>query len=207
MARGSVTLTRRDLGAWGASLGAGALASATWPSMAAAAVRPDRRTAFRYRYPTPGSGIDTGGAVIDVHAPLARVLAEVQRFDRYHAVLPKLEQSRIVNVHRGVTDVYLRAPILRGVAHIWGVARFSKPKRWRNGLKIVGRLVKGNLDGWFGVWKMRRCGPATVLRLEMFIDVMVPVPDSWVTPEIEWAADMGVTAIRDIIECGEPSVR
>jgi hypothetical protein len=39
--------------------------------------------------------------------------------------------------------------------------------------------------------------------MEMFVDVQVPVPDSWVTPEIEWAADEAVTTIRDLVECGK----
>jgi hypothetical protein len=167
-----------------------------------------RTRAKRYRFPTPGSDIPSGGAIIGIHAPMAQVLKVALDYRKYHTVLPRIEQSRVVGKTADATDVYMRAPILRGVAHIWLVGRFSKPLKWRgNGKKVLGRYVKGNLDGWHGAWKMYPCGPQrTVLRLELFIDVKIPVPSSLITPELEWAADKGVTAVRDIVECGESSV-
>jgi hypothetical protein len=159
-------------------------------------------TAERYRFPTEGSGIDTGGALIVVHAPMERVLEAVLDFGDYHEVLPRLEESRIVQKRAGSADVYLRAPILGGLVSVWGIVRFADPAPWAgDGLQVAGELVKGNLDAWSGVWKLEPMGPhTTALRLEMFIDVQVPVPDEWVTPELMWAADTAVTAIRDRVE-------
>ena len=69
-------------------------------------------------------------------------------------------------------------------------------------------MKKGNLESFEGAWKMYPCSSKrTVLRLELFLDVNVPVPDSWITPELAWAADKGVTAVRDAAECGMSSVK
>jgi ribosome-associated toxin RatA of RatAB toxin-antitoxin module len=161
-----------------------------------------RAKAKRYRLNTPGSGIDTGGAVILIEAPQDAVLKVVQNYRKYRKILPRLEQSRVLKRHRGKTDVYLRAPILHGAVSIWGVARFGQPKPWRKDGKILsGKLVKGNLDAWQGRWKMRPMGPnSTALWLEMFVDPKVPMPDAWITPELMWASDKGVTAVRDMAE-------
>jgi ribosome-associated toxin RatA of RatAB toxin-antitoxin module len=136
------------------------------------------------------------------------VLEVVQDFRKYHRILPRLELSRVVGKKKGMTDVYMRAPILRGLAHVWGIARFTPPKRYkRHGRAIAARMVDGNLDGWHGVWRLYPCGKRTVLRMEMFIDLQIPVPDAVVTPELEWAADKAVTAVRDMVECGHSSVK
>ena len=186
-------LTRRHLllGAAAASLGSFS------PSAFGASAK-----AKRYRFATPGSPIDTGAAVIRIDAPLEQVLKVVQDYRKYRKILPRLEQSRIVAKKDGKTDVYMRAPILKGAFNIWGIARFGEPEPWKeNGKRVAGKMVKGNLDAWHGAWKLEPDGAdQTILRLEMFVDVAVPVPDSWVTPELEWAADKGVTAVRDIAQ-------
>ena len=181
-------LTRRTLIVGGAASAATTLAPID-------AIARDRSVAERYRFPTPKHPIDTGGAIIGVNGPMKKVLAEVQKFRKYNRILPRLQQSRIITKRKGTTDVYMRAPILNGVAHIWLHARFPPPLRWRKkGVQVVGRMVKGNLDTWHGVWKMHPCGPnRTILRLELHIDIQVPVPDAWVTPELMWACDKGVT--------------
>jgi hypothetical protein len=192
---------RRLVAALGA--GAGALFLPT------VALGRDRSIAERYRKPTAGSDIDTGGAIIGVNAPLAKVLRVVTRYDRYDQILPRLEQSRIVGkTPQGGTDVYVRAPILRGVAHVWGVGRFTKPRRWgKAGKVIVGSLVKGNLEAWNSRWVLHPCSPTrTILRFEMFAMLIIPVPTSQVTPELMWASDMAVTAVRDMAECGRSTV-
>ncbi len=161
-----------------------------------------RAKAKRYRLNTPGSGIDTGGAVILVEAPMDAVLKVVQDYRQYRKILPRLQQSRVLKRHGGKTDVYLRAPILHGAVSIWGVARFGQPKPWRKYGKILeGKLVKGNLNAWQGRWKMLPKGPnRTALWLEMFVDPKFPMPDAWITPELMWASDKGVTAVRDMAE-------
>jgi hypothetical protein len=197
-------LRRRELGGLTAAVAGGLLLDGS----DALARTIDRSTAEAYRKPTPGSPIDTGGALIGIHATMDEVRRVLQRFDRYHRILPRVEQSHIVGKTKKHTDVYMRAPILRGVAHIWMVVRFREPTRWgHKGEKLVGRYVKGNLDGWRGAWRMYPCSSTrTVLRLELFVDLSMPVPSSMVTPELMWAARKGVTAVRDMVECGRSTV-
>ncbi len=164
--------------------------------------------AKRYRLPMPGSNIGIGGATLGIYAPMDDVLKVLLDFRKYHTILPRLEQSRIVGKADGKTDVYVRAPILRGVAHIWGVIRFGPPKPWAGeGKTLTGRLVKGNVEAYHGRWRLYPCGKErTILQCEQFVDLKIPVPSSLVTPELEWAADKAVTAVRDIAECGQSSV-
>jgi ribosome-associated toxin RatA of RatAB toxin-antitoxin module len=190
------TLTRRGiiLGSAAAALGLG------MPE--AFSAEPAKAKAKRYRRPTKGSSIDTGGAVISIDAPIDRVMKVVLDFRKYRHILPRLEQSRVLGVKDGKTDVYLRAPILNGAVNIWGIARFSPPVPWRDeGKMVVGEMVKGNLDAWYGAWMLEPASPTrTSVWLEMFVDPQVPMPDSWITPELEWAADKGVTAVRALAE-------
>ena len=183
---------------------AGATAGVVLASSPAVAGSPGKRKskAKRYRFDTPGSGIDTGAAVILVNAPLDEVLDVVLDFRKYHRILPRLEQSRIVGKRKGKTDVYLRAPVLNGAYNLWGIARFNPPKKYKgDGRLVAGQMVKGNIDSWYGAWKLEpKSKDRTVLRMEMFVDPDVPVPDSWVTPELMWAADKGVSKVRDMAE-------
>ena len=165
---------------------------------------PAQIEALRYRLPTPGGGVDTGGAIVGVRAPMDDVLDVVLRYRKYRHILPRLEQSRVVGKKGDSADVYLRAPILGGVATIWGIARFTGPRPWKDkGRQVVGELVRGNLDAFHGEWKLYPCGPSrTILRLELFVAVAIPLPSSAVTPELEWACDKAVSAVREMAECG-----
>jgi ribosome-associated toxin RatA of RatAB toxin-antitoxin module len=190
----------------GAQLGDSTFASA---GAADASTMEATATAKRYRLPTAGSAIDTGGAIIRIEAPMEDVLREVQRFDNYKNIFPRIKDTRVVSRKGETTDVYMRAPVLNDSTAIWAVTRFSKPKPWsENGKQITSRFVKGNLKAWRGVWKLQPISDnVTVLRLELFLDVKLPVPDEWITPDIMWACDKAVTAIRDTAEKGESTVK
>ena len=167
--------------------------------------RIDRRQPHIERLPTAGSDIETGAARIVIHAPLADVRRVVLRFRKYHKILPRLTQSRVIGREKGkYTDVYMRAPIMNGVAHIWGVMRFSAPKRWaQRGEMISATYRDGNLDDFRGRWYMFPCGPKrTTLRVELFLDPSIPVPDRIVGKWLAWAAGKSVAAVRDMVECG-----
>ena len=171
---------------------------ALWTSDAEAG----RSKAKRYRFATPGSHIDTGAAVILVNAPLEEVLDVVQSYRKYREIMPKVKQSRIVGKKRGKTDVYMRVPIMKGAHSVWGIARFDAPKRHQGDGRIVrAQMVKGNVEDWHGAWKLETEGKdQTVLRMEMFCDLKIPVPTKWVTPKLMWATDKSVTRVRDLVE-------
>jgi ribosome-associated toxin RatA of RatAB toxin-antitoxin module len=158
--------------------------------------------AERYHFPTPGSAIDTGGAVILVEAPLERVLEVVLDFAEYKNIMPRLQDSRVMERSEEATDVYMRAPVLDGTVTIWGVMRFAPVKPYgEGGKKLSGDMIKGNLKVWRGAWKLTPLGPKrTALRLEMYADVDLPVPDSWITPELMWSSAKSISAVRDLAE-------
>lgn len=177
-----------------------AAASTLFPCVASA----DRSVAERYRKPRAGSTVEVGGAIIGINTSVADVLMVVKKYRKYHKILPRLTTSKVVARKGNTSDVYMRAPILRGMYNIWVVSKFTGPLPWgKRGKRIVGKMSKGNVDAFDAVWKMHPCGPKrTILRLELYLIPKVPVPDSWITPELEWAASRSVTAVRDMAECG-----
>lgn len=198
----SVTLDRRQFLLTSASAGLALLTSDAEAWAETNDSSKGKSKAKRYRLPTPGSDIDTGAAVILVDAPLDQVLKVVQDYRHYRKILPRLEQSRIVGAKKGRTDVYMRVPIMNGAYSVWGIARFTDPKPHRDDGKIVvAKMVKGNVDSWHGAWKLEpRNERQTVLRMEMFVDLKVPVPNDWVTPKLMWATDRSVSRVRDLAE-------
>lgn len=196
----SRSLPRRSL------LAAAALAPLV-PARASASSPDERPGARRYSFHRPQHRIDWGGAIIDVCAPMRDVMRQVLRYRDYHEILPRMKTSQVLQKDGDVAQVYLRAPILRGLASVWGVTRFEGPLPWKwGGEQVVASLVKGNVHAFEGIWKLHPCGDATVLRLEMIIDVKVPVPRSIVTDQLMWASDKAVTAVRDMVETGRSTV-
>jgi ribosome-associated toxin RatA of RatAB toxin-antitoxin module len=177
-----------------------ALATTLLPGVALA----DRSVAESYRKPRAGSKVDVGGAMIGVNAPMNDVLKVVMKYRKYHTILPRLKTSKVMARKGNTSDVYMRAPILRGMFNIWAVTKFSGPLPWgKHGKKIIGKMTKGNVEAFDGVWKLNACGSRRcIVRLELFLIPKVPVPTSWITPELEWASRKGVTAVRDMAECG-----
>jgi hypothetical protein len=169
----------------------------------------DRAVAERYSVDVPDSDIDAGGSVIRIQGSMDRVLVVVRDFKRYVEILPRIRHSRVVGKRARMTDVYLEAPILNGLARAWGVARFPPPRPWaEDGLILEGTMVKGNLEAWWGRWKLQPCGEqCTTLRLEMFVDPDLPFPASVITRELEWATDKAVSAVRDKVELGRSTVK
>lgn len=171
---------------------------------------PDSRVdAESFRLDVPNSHIDVGGAHIRIQRSMEDVLAVLKKFAQYKDILPRITKSQVLGRRGRTTDVYLEAPILRGLVRAWGVARFTAPQRWgEEGLQIEGKMVKGNLESWWGTWKLQPCGDdCTVLRLEMFVDPSLPVPPEAVSEELEWACGKAVTAVRDVVELGESAMK
>jgi len=167
-----------------------------------------RMDSVRYRLHTPGSDIDTGGAWVLVHAPLPVVRKIVQRFEHYEKYLPGMEQSRIVRREKGATDLYMRAPVLHGAVTLWGVLHFMPPQKRGVNEIIRGELREGNLDACTVEWRLAPCGEQeTMVRLEAYAELKIPLPASIYTPEFEYIGDKAVSAVRDRAECAYRSQR
>lgn len=168
----------------------------------------DRSVAERYGKPTPGSDIDSGGALIGVNAPFETVAAVCRSYRKYNRILPRVKESHIIGKKKGATDVYMSAPILGGIASISFISRFTEHPYGPAGLRIGSEFVSGKVKDFRGSWFISPCGPnRTIVRVELFIDINFPVPSSLVSPELMWAAGKGVTAVRDIAECGASTVK
>ena len=168
----------------------------------------DRSVAENYSLPVAGTDLVICGATIGVNAPLASVKRVLLTFHRYKEILPRLQQSRVVAESEGATDVYMRAPIMNGLAAIWGVARFAPVAPWRTrGIQLTGSLVSGNIQKWTGRWMAFPCGERrTLVKVELFCEVGLPIPSRIVTKWLLWACRKSVTAVRDMAECGTSTV-
>lgn len=155
--------------------------------------------AQRYTIPTtaPENPIDTGGAAILIHAPIETVRPIITGYGQYKKYVPTFEQSRLIGKKDGESEVYFDVPVLNGAAHIWAVVRMAKPKATPEGEVITGRLVKGNVEDFRTIWRLRKVDDkTTIAKLELLVDPEIPLPASFVTHHLQEAAVKGVTAIR-----------
>jgi len=61
--------------------------------------------------------------------------------------------------------------------------------------------VKGNIDKFVARWRLRPISAKqTLVKLELLVDPGLPLPSSYVTKGLAYAADKGVTAVRDYAE-------
>jgi ribosome-associated toxin RatA of RatAB toxin-antitoxin module len=160
-----------------------------------------RGEARRYHVKTADSHIDTGGAAILVHAPIAAVRAIVTDYRHYAKFIKPFQQAKVLSKKDGATNVYLQVPIAHGAATVWVVARMRPSASEGGGERVTGELVQGNVDGFRATWRLVPVdADTTLLKLEIFVDPKLPIPASLVTPELEYAADQGVTGVRDRAE-------
>ena len=159
-----------------------------------------RGDAQRYTYKTtsPPNSIDTGGAAIFVNAPYATVRQIVLDYRHYTEFMKPLAQSKVLSRKNGVSELYMEAPILHGAAKVWAVVQALAPAKEGSGEKIEIRYVRGNVDDLHMIWRLRPVDAThTVLKLDILVDPTLPVPSALVTPELSYAADKAVTAVRD----------
>ncbi|MCU0657636.1 MAG: hypothetical protein MUF64_20955 [Polyangiaceae bacterium] len=158
-----------------------------------------KRAAQRYNVEVPGSSIRAGGAAIFVDAPIAVVRKVVSEYGKYASYIPRFQKSKVIAKKDKKTDVYLQVPILNGAATVWSLTRFEPPaKEGTNGERIEGKMLEGNVEDLRAWFHMRPVDENhTVLKLELLIALKLPLPGKVVTPELEYASDQAVTAIRD----------
>jgi ribosome-associated toxin RatA of RatAB toxin-antitoxin module len=159
-----------------------------------------RGKAQRYTFKTtaPPSNIDSGGAAIFVNAPASTVRAIVLDYRHYPDVIKPLSQSKLLSRKNGTSELYLEAPILHGAAKVWAVVQALPPTKEGVWEKFDMKYVRGNVDDMHIVWKLRPVDEKhSILKMEVFVDPTLPVPSALVTPELSYAADKAVTAVRD----------
>ena len=162
-----------------------------------------RGKALRYALKTtsPSNVIDTGAAAILVNAPIAEVRKIVTDFRKYDQIIKPFEKSRVLSRRKGVSEVYFEVPVAHGAVKIWVVAHVDAPAKDGVGEKIVARYSRGNVDDFRAVWRLRAVDDThTIVKLELLVDPKLPLPGSAVTPELQYAADKAVTAVRDKAE-------
>jgi hypothetical protein len=164
------------------------------------ATRLERRgRAERYTKATtsPKNSIDTGGAAIYVHAPIDVVRRVVMDFRNYEKTIKSFKKSKLLSRNKGVSEVYLEVPILHGAATVWVVALMSQPVVEGNEEKITARMLRGNVDDFRAVWRLRAVDAEnTIVKLELLVDPSLPAPASLVTPELCTASENAVTGVR-----------
>ncbi len=155
--------------------------------------------AERYNLEMPGASIRAGGAGIFVNAPMAVVQKVVTDYGKYSSYMPRFQKSKVIAKKDGKTDVYLQVPILHGAATVWSLTRFEPPaKEGDDGVRIEGKMIDGNVDDFRAVWHIRPVDEKhSILKCELLIVPKLPLPGNVVTPELEFAADQAVTAIRE----------
>jgi len=164
------------------------------------ATRLERRgRAERYTKPTtsPKNSIDTGGAAIYVHAPIDVVRRVVTDYRNYEKTIKAFKKSKLLSRNKGVSEVYLEVPILHGAATVWVVAVIGSPVVEGNEEKITARMLRGNVDDFRAVWRLRAVDAEnTIVKLELLVDPSLPAPASLVTPELCTASESAVTGVR-----------
>jgi hypothetical protein len=162
-----------------------------------------RGRAERYTKPTtsPKNSIDTGGAAIYVHAPIDVVRRVVTDYRNYEKTIKSFKKSKLLSRNKGVSEVYLEVPILHGAATVWVVALIGAPVMDGNEEKITARMLRGNVDDFRAVWRLRAVDAEhTIVKLELLVDPSLPAPASLVTPELCTASENAVTGVRKTSE-------
>ena len=159
-------------------------------------------TTERYSVAVPGFSIRAGGGMTAVNAPIAQLRQTVTDYGHYSDFMPRFQKSRIVGKSGPNTDVYLQVTILHGAASVWAVTRFGPPAPEGTGERIEGKMEgQGNVNELRAVWRLIPVDAnRTIVKLELLIVPKLPLPGSVVTPELEFAADQAVSAVRDRAE-------
>ncbi|HMJ52187.1 MAG TPA: SRPBCC family protein [Polyangiaceae bacterium] len=196
---GHVVLAVLAMGAFGAVEGA-ARAEATGQAEMERLVR--SHATERYNVAVQGYSIRAGGGMTAINASLSTVRRTVTDYGHYADFMPRFQKSRIVAKSGPNTDVYLQVSILHGAANIWAVTRFGPPVPEGAGERIEGRMHgQGNVDEMLAIWHLTPVDEnRTIAKLELLIVPKLPLPGSVVTPELEYASDQAVSAMRDRTE-------
>jgi ribosome-associated toxin RatA of RatAB toxin-antitoxin module len=160
-------------------------------------------------YAMKDSKFKVARAEIFINAPMAQVKSSVMDYANYSSFIPKFQKSKVIKGKAGeAQEVFLQIPILHGAATIWAVENFALPAAdGKTGEKIVGNMVKGNVDDLRATWRYRAVDDKhTVLSLDIYIAPKIAAPESVVTAEVEDACGDGVRAVKERAEAAAKKV-
>lgn len=146
-------------------------------------------------------------AEIFVSAPMKDVKSAAMDYGNYSSFITKFSKSKLLKQNGDSAEVYLQAPILHGAATIWAVESFAAPAPEGKGEKIVGTMIKGNLDDLKATWRYRPVDDKhTILSLDIYIEPKMNVPESLVAEEGQDACSDGVKAVKERAEAATKKV-
>jgi hypothetical protein len=160
------------------------------------------RRVEKYDYEVPGIAVHGGAAMIAINAPLSAVKALITDYAHYQDIMPGFSRSRVIAKSAVGTDVYLQVPVLHGAATLWAVTRFSPPHPDGPGERIdAHRNGQANVEDFRAAWRYYAVDDAhTVLKLEVLMIPVVPLPGALLTPQLEQAAGEALLALRSRAE-------
>jgi ribosome-associated toxin RatA of RatAB toxin-antitoxin module len=153
-----------------------------------------------------GTDYVRGRTAVKVHAPIARVREAVVDFAHYAEFMPHYRSAKLLGrTATGARDVYMEIEALNGLVIMWCEMEFPKPTIV-SGVEITeSKFIKGNVDDFKAVWRLRPIDDATTeLSLEVFLQPSIPLPTSLINSENLKGSLSGVTAMRGRIE-GAPA--
>lgn len=148
------------------------------------------------------SKFPVGHAEIFVNAPLKDVKEAVLDYAHYSEFIPKFQKSKVIKGKAGeAQEVFLQIPILHGAATIWAVENFAPPAADTKGEKVVGTMVKGNVDDLRTTWRYRAVDDKhSIVTVDIYIAPKIDASPDLVRKEVEDACGDGVRAVKERAE-------
>ncbi len=159
-------------------------------------------TEKKSNYAMKDSKYKVGHAEIFVSAPLKDVKEAVLDYAHYSEFIPKFQKSKVLKGKTGeVQEVFLQIPILHGAATIWAVESFAAPAADTKGEKVVGTMVKGNVEDLRTTWRYRAVDDKhSIVTVDIYIAPKIDAKEDLVTKEVEDACGDGVRAVKERAE-------
>jgi hypothetical protein len=139
-----------------------------------------------------------GRAQIFVDAPMANVRTAIMDYGSWSGYIKRFQKSKLLKKEGQTAEVYLQMSILKGAATLWAVEKFEAPVADGKGEKIVGKLVKGNVEDLQAIWRYRPVDDKhTVVQLDIYVVPKLAVPDGLMISQREDAAGEGCLGVKD----------
>ena len=155
--------------------------------------------------PIDGTDFVRGRTAVKVNAPIARVRESILDFAHYAEFMPHYRNAKLLGrTAAGARDVYMEIEALHGAVKMWVELEFPKPTIVDGVETHESHFVKGNVDEFKAIWRLRKIDEATTeLSLEVFLQPSIPLPTSLMNSENVSGSLKGVMAMRSRIQGAE----